>query len=257
MGLVNLLLLNLGVIASVMFGIWLLSLAIRNSSIVDIFWGGGFVVIAWVSALASPSDATRKWIILVLTSIWGLRLTAYLAWRNIGKGEDYRYRVMRDHHGDRFWMVSLYTVFGLQGLIMWIVALPIQAAAVSTSQTSGLDIVGMAFWAVGLTFEAVGDFQLARFKSNPENRGQVCDRGLWRYTRHPNYFGDFMVWWGMFFIAMSGGAWWTIVSPILMSVLLIRISGAALLEKSLKIKKPGYADYIRRTSNFFPWPPKA
>jgi steroid 5-alpha reductase family enzyme len=163
---------------------------------------------------------------------------------------------MRDHHGDRFWLVSLYLVFGLQGLIMWIVALPLQAAAVATSSLNWIDFVGIAFWTIGLTFETVGDFQLARFKADPANAGRVCDRGLWRYTRHPNYFGDFMVWWALFLIALAGGAWWTVVSPILMSVLLIRISGAALLEKSLKTTKPGYTDYVRRTSNFFPWPPK-
>ncbi len=257
MELVNLLMVNLGVIAGVMLSLWLVSLWLGNSSIVDIFWGGGFVIIAWVSVLLSDSDSTRKWITVALASIWGLRLTAYLAWRNIGKGEDYRYRAMRDHHGSRFWIVSLYTVFGLQGLIMWIVALPLQAAAVSTTAVNWLDFVGIAFWAIGLTFEAVGDYQLARFKSDPSNRGAVCDKGLWRFTRHPNYFGDFMVWWGLYFIALAGGSWWPIVSPVLMSVLLIRVSGAALLEKSLKTSKPGYEDYVRRTSNFFPWPPKA
>jgi steroid 5-alpha reductase family enzyme len=257
MELVNLLLINLGVIAGVMLCLWLLSLALGNSSIVDIFWGAGFVVIAWVSVLCSPSEAMRKWIIVGLASLWGLRLTAYLAWRNIGKGEDYRYRAMRDHHRDRFWIVSLYTVFGLQGVIMWIVALPLQAATASAPSLNWLDGVGIAFWGIGLTFETLGDFQLARFKADPANRGRVCERGLWRYTRHPNYFGDFMVWWGFFLIALAGGAWWTIVSPLLMSLLLIRVSGAALLEKSLKTSKPGYDDYVRRTSNFFPWPPKA
>jgi steroid 5-alpha reductase family enzyme len=183
-------------------------------------------------------------------------LAGYLAWRNHGKPEDYRYRAMRDAYGERFRWISLFLVFGLQGAIMWIVAMPIQTGQSSAAPWRWLDGLGVLIWTVGFLFETVGDLQLARFKSDPANRGQVMDRGLWRYTRHPNYFGDFLVWWGLYLIATAGGVWWTVFSPALMSVLLVRVSGVALLEKSLKSRTAGYDAYVRRASSFFPWPPK-
>lgn len=245
------------VIAGAMVLLWLLSLAVRDASIVDIFWGAGFVVVAWVVFGLADGAVLRRWMLVALTTVWGLRLAGYLAWRNLGRGEDFRYRAMRERAGPRFWIVSLYQVFALQGLLMWLVSLPVQAGMVPTSPVGFLAWVGTALWAIGFAFETVGDLQLARFKKDPSNRGQVMDRGLWRYTRHPNYFGDFCVWWGLYLIALDGaGAWWTVVGPIVMSMLLMRVSGVTLLEKSLSTRRAGYADYVRRTSAFFPRPPR-
>jgi steroid 5-alpha reductase family enzyme len=178
----------------------------------------------------------------------------------MGKGEDPRYQAMRKRHGARFPLVSLGTVFILQAVVMWIVSLPVQAAQVAPfpETLQWLDFAGLGVWSVGLFFEAVGDAQLARFKANAENAGKVMDRGLWRYTRHPNYFGDFMVWWGIYFVALSTTtAWWTIIGPALMSFFLMRVSGVPLLEKSLRANRPGYDAYIARTSAFFPRPPRS
>jgi steroid 5-alpha reductase family enzyme len=245
--------------------LWLVSLARRDASIVDIFWGPGFVLVAWaVFAWAGAHDLpdggeARRWLLVSLVSVWGLRLGGYLAYRNLGKGEDYRYVAMRDKAGSRFWIISLFKVFLLQGLLMWIVSLPVQAGQLpSTPDGIGpLAIAGAAVWAVGLFFETVGDAQLARFKADPANKGKVMERGLWRYTRHPNYFGDFMVWWGIYLVALEGhGTWWSIAGPLLMSFLLLRVSGVAMLEKTIANRRPGYEEYIRRTSAFFPRPPK-
>jgi len=253
----HLLLTNLAAIAIVAVGLWLLSLALRNASIVDIFWGCGFVLVAWTSLACSGRLAIRPLILAAMVTLWGSRLAGYLAWRNIGKPEDYRYAAMRERHGKRFPIVSLFTVFGLQGLLMWIISLPVQ---VGNSQAESWQLwraFGVALWLAGLFFEAVGDFQLARFKANTANRGCVMDRGLWRYTRHPNYFGDFLVWWGFYLVAAEPGSWWwTIIGPLLMSFLLMRVSGVRLLESSLRSRVNGYDQYVQTTSSFFPLPPK-
>ncbi len=257
MSLASLLLMNLAVIAVVAAIAWLISLPLRDASIMDVFWGLAFVIIAWTGLIASGGTSLRSWLLVSLTTIWGLRLAGYLAWRKRGQPEDHRYAALRQHYGERFWLVSLVVVFGLQAVILWVVALPLAAGTLARGPSSWLDGVGVMLWLIGLTFESVGDFQLARFKANPTNRGQVCDRGLWRYTRHPNYFGDFLVWWGLYLIAVAGGsAWWIVISPLLMSLLLMRISGVGLLEKSLVQRTAGYRDYISRTSAFFPWPPR-
>ena len=257
MSLSSVLFVNLVLVAGLMVCVWLMSLPLRDASIVDVFWGLGFVAIAWLSLLASPMATLRTWLIVGLTTTWGLRLAGYLAWRKLGQPEDHRYEALRRQFGGRFWLVSLLLVFGLQGVLMWFVSLPLQLAPFGTGGLNGLDALGTAVWALGLAFESVGDFQLARFKSDPANRGQACDRGLWRYTRHPNYFGDFLVWWGLYLIALAGAApWWTLVSPLVMSYLLTRVSGVALLEKSLKYRTAGYQEYVLRTSAFFPWPPR-
>ncbi|MFK7819996.1 MAG: DUF1295 domain-containing protein [Planctomycetaceae bacterium] len=245
-------------VAIMMVAVWLISLLIRDVGIVDIGWGIGFVLIAWVTFISSK-QTTRCWLISILVTTWGLRLAGYLAKRNLGKGEDYRYVAMRERHGSRFPTVSLFTVFGLQGVVMLIVALPILTGQTQQADAP-IDVITMAgcvVWLVGFIFEAGGDWQLARFKSNPQNKGKVLDRGLWKYTRHPNYFGDFAIWWGTYLIAFgSGGTWWSAVGPAVMSVFLMKFSGVGLLEKNLT-RKPGYADYIARTNAFFPWFPKA
>jgi steroid 5-alpha reductase family enzyme len=196
---------------------------------------------------------------LALTLIWGLRLAIHIFVRNRGKGEDYRYRAMRKHYGNRFPIVSFFTVFVLQGVLAWIISLPLQVATSSPEpgQLGALDFIGAAIWAAGFIFESVGDWQLARFKGDASNKGKVMDRGLWKYTRHPNYFGDALLWWGFLLIAAGAPAGiFTVIGPALMTFFLVRVSGAALLEKTLVKTKPEYRDYIARTSAFFPWPPK-
>lgn len=257
--LTTMLLNSLLVVIATMMCIWLLSLIRRDASIVDPFWGTGFIVVAWFTLASMPpeQDVTRSWLLAALTTIWGMRLSLYLLWRNWGHGEDRRYRAMREHHGPRFWWISVLTVFLLQGFILWIVSMPIQVAMVTaaTKPLGWLDLAGVVLWSFGLFFETVGDFQMARFQADPQNAGRVMDRGLWRLTRHPNYFGDFCVWWGLYMIAASAGVSWTIFSPLLMSVLLLKVSGVTLLEKTITDRRPDYAAYQARTSSFLPWPP--
>lgn len=257
MSLSQVLLMNLAIVACLMLGVWLLSLPLRNASIVDIFWGAGFVLLAWATFAATESTGPSRWLLPLMTTLWGGRLSGYLAWRNLGRGEDKRYAVMRSKHGPSFAVVSLFTVFALQGAVMWTVSLPVQIGiACAQPGWIAVHVVGVVVWAVGLLFESIGDTQLARFKAKPENEHRVLKRGLWRYTRHPNYFGDFLVWWGLFFVAVAHGAGlWTVIGPIVMSVLLMRISGVTLLEKSLKQSRPEYEQYVRQTNTFFPWFP--
>lgn len=239
-----------------MTALWSVSLLLRDVSIVDVFWGPGFVVIAATTFFLTPHGSARKLLLLGLTTVWGLRLAIHLGVRKFGRPEDYRYQAMREKIGPRFWIVSFGIVFLLQGVIMSVVALPIVAGQLDDTPLGWTDAVGVIVWCVGLFFEAVGDWQLATFKADPGNAGKVMDHGLWRYTRHPNYFGDFTVWWWLYLIALGAvGAWWTIVSPLLISFLLLRVSGVTLLEHSLRGRKPEYANYISRTSVFFPWPP--
>ncbi len=246
-------------VTALMLFVWALSVKLRDASIVDIVWGLGFVLIAWVSRIFADGDRVRQTTLVICTTLWGVRLGAYLYWRNHGNGEDFRYQAMRRKHGDRFAVVSLYTVFAFQGVMMWVVSLPVQLGQMrpSTAGLGLLGILGIALWSVGIGFETVGDLQLARFKANPASKGQVMDRGLWAWTRHPNYFGDFCVWWGLFLIAARGGSfvYISIVGPIIMSTLLIRVSGVPMLEKTMSKRRPGYAEYAARTSAFFPRPP--
>jgi len=244
-------------IAATMVLTWAVSVPLRDVSIVDPIWPVAFIVAAWVAFAFSEGDAARRWLLVGLVTLWGLRLSVHLFRRNIGKGEDPRYTRMREKRPDVFWIRSLVTVFLLQGALAWIVALPVQMGSVPDVGLGPIAAIGVALWAVGLFFETVGDWQLSRFKADPANKGEVLDTGLWRYTRHPNYFGDFCVWWGIFLVAAETGIGAaSIVGPLLMSFLLIRVSGVALLEKGLEESRPGYADYVRRTSAFFPRPPK-
>jgi steroid 5-alpha reductase family enzyme len=244
-------------IAAYMVVVWALSLPLRDASIADVFWGPGFAFVAIVSASLSPPSA-RATLLVVLTSAWGLRLALHIGtrWRK-KKEEDRRYQAMRATWGDRFPLVSLFTVFLLQGGLLWTVSLPLQAgAALGAERPMGpLDIAGVALFAVGLTFEAVGDAQLSRFLADPGNLGKVMESGLWRYTRHPNYFGDALVWWGLGLVGAASGAWWCLLGPALMTFLLVRVSGVSLLEKDIAGRRPEYVAYVRRTSPFLPLPP--
>ncbi len=237
--------------------VWALSLPLRDASIADVFWGPGFAFVAIVAAsLSPPSD--RATLLVVLTSVWGLRLALHIGtrWRK-KKEEDRRYQAMRATWGDRFPVVSLFTVFLLQGGLLWIVSLPLQAgAALGADHPLGLlDLAGALIFAAWLAFEAVGDAQLARFLSDPASRGRVMETGLWRYTRHPNYFGDALLWWGLGLIGAGTGALWCLAGPALMSFLLVRVSGVSLLEKDIAGRRPEYVAYVRRTSPFLPLPP--
>jgi steroid 5-alpha reductase family enzyme len=246
-------------VAALMLTTWIVSLVVSDASIVDLIWGLGFVLVAWTAVIVGDGYDARALLLAALVTVWGLRLSGYLAWRNLGSGEDKRYQAMRERWGARFWLVSLVTVFVLQGVLMWIVSLPVQlsASAADPSNLGLLAWLGVAVWLVGFGFESLGDLQLARFKADPDNAREVMDRGLWRYTRHPNYFGDFCVWWGIFLVAAeTGPGRWGVIGPIVMSALLMRYSGVGVLEKSIGSRRPGYAEYARRTSTFFPRPPK-
>ena len=246
------------IILGLMLVLWLVSLALKNSSIVDIFWGTGFVISGWVYFALTPDGfILRKLLIALLTTIWGLRLSLYILRRNAGKGEDFRYQVWRKEAGAAWWWRSFFKVFLLQGILMWIISAPLLAAQLRSApdRLTWLDFLGAALWLVGFFFEAVGDLQLARFKADPANKGKVMDRGVWSLTRHPNYFGDSAQWWGYYLIAVSAGGWWTIFSPVLMTLFLLRVSGVTLLEKTLA-SRPGYEVYIKNTSAFIPWFPR-
>jgi steroid 5-alpha reductase family enzyme len=246
------------VVAVLMVGLWAVSIRLRDVSIIDPAWGPAFVLVALTCALAGAGDPGRRWLLLVLTAIWGLRLGGYLLVRKLhDRGEDRRYASMRERRGAAFIPWSLVWIFGLQGLLVLIVSLPLQVAADRAGGMSWPVAFGAALWAIGFAFESVGDEQLRRFKARPESGGEVMDAGLWRYTRHPNYFGDFCVWWGLWLLALTaGGTWWTVIGPLVMTLLLMRVSGAARLERDIGERRPQYADYIRRTSAFFPLPPR-
>jgi steroid 5-alpha reductase family enzyme len=244
-------------LAVAMLAMWLLSLTLHNVAVADIFWPLGFVLVAALSARAD-GYGSRKALIGVLVAVWSVRLATHLYLRNRGHGEDPRYRAMRRRWGARFPVVSLFTVFVFQGALLWIVSLPLQVAMTSREPRdfTALDGLGVALWVCGFAFESVGDFQLTRFKSDPAHAGKVMDRGLWRYTRHPNYFGDATAWWGIGLIALSTHRWWAVVGPLVMTVLLMRVSGVPLLERRMKRTRSDYEEYAARTSAFVPMPPK-
>jgi steroid 5-alpha reductase family enzyme len=246
------------VILGMMILLWLVSLTLKNASIVDIFWGPGFVLVAWVNYLMSPFSSPAKLLMTILVTIWGLRLALHIGMRNWGKPEDFRYVKWREENGARWWWASFFKVFLLQGVIMWIVSAPIISIIVTDGipPLPPLAMLGALVWAYGFFFEAVGDWQLTRFTSDPANKGKLLTSGVWKYTRHPNYFGDAAQWWGFYLIALASGGWWTIFSPLIMTFLLVRVSGVALLEKTMK-NKPGYAEYAKQTSAFVPWLPKS
>ncbi len=233
---------------------WLLSLRLRNVSIVDVMWSLMFLLAAGSYAATLEQPGPRLWLVLTLVAIWALRLAGYIAWRNWGAREDYRYQRIRANNEPGFAFKSLYIVFGLQALLALLISLPLLVAVESDAPLGVVDIVGAALWLTGLIFEAGGDWQLARFRANPDNRGKVLDQGLWSITRHPNYFGDFCIWWGFYLIALSAGGWWTLLSPLLMSFLLLRVSGVAMLEQDISERRPAYARYIQQTNAFFPGP---
>jgi len=239
--------------------VWLVSLWRRDAGIVDVFWGLGFVVLVWFYLGRGGSPAPHQLLHATLVTLWGVRLSGHIFRRNRGRGEDYRYAAMRAHHGPRFWWVSLFTVFGLQAALIALLSTPLLVVQLAPGDGawSVWHLLGLALWLIGFSCEAVADWQLYGFQRRPENRGRVLDRGLWRISRHPNYFGEAVLWWGYgaFALASPGGLW-TLGSPLIMTILLLRVSGVALLEKTIATRRPEYREYVERTSAFVPWFPK-
>ncbi len=239
--------------------LWIISVYLKNVSIVDFFWGLGFIVCSIVYFYFAKGFEPRKILVLTLVIIWGLRLSIYLGWRNFGKGEDFRYQEFRRQFGaHRYWWISFFQTFLLQGILMWLISAPLLAAQYykTSDSLTILDYLGIFVWIIGLIFEAGGDYQLSKFKKNPQNKGKVLNTGLWRYTRHPNYFGDATVWCAYALFCLSAGSYLPVLGSVLMIALIIKVSGVALLEKTLKTQKPEYELYIKQTSSFLPWFPK-
>lgn len=237
---------------------WVVSRRLNDVSIVDILWAPAFAVFAVASALVAGVN-TRGLIVLALVVVWAIRLGSHIfaRWRRLGR-EDYRYTEIRRKRGGNFAMTSLYWIFWMQALLLWVISWPLQAAIAFQRPLNRLDWVGVTLAIAGIVIEAVADSQLTRFRADPANRERVLSTGIWRWSRHPNYFGDFTLWWGLFLIALAAGApWWLVLSPIAMSALLIHYSGAGLMEDTIATRRPGYAEYIKRTSLFVPLPPKS
>lgn len=263
----TLILTNFAVMLVLFVALWGLSVRLRNASIVDIMWGVACALPAALTWLRADGFEPRAMLLTILVALWGLRLAGYLAIRNIGHGEDYRYAAMRRKSSSdaAFARASLVKVFVLQCAISFFVSLPTQVGQFGQSDifkigSGGLGlfaIAGVVIYAIGLLFESVGDYQLRAFKKNPENKGKLMDRGLWSWTRHPNYFGDAAVWTGLTLIALeSAYGIFTIASPVLMIYFLYAASGKALLERSMSKRYPEYAQYTKRVSGFFPRPPR-
>jgi len=256
----TLLALGVGLAGSIGFMgvLWLVSLPLRNSSIVDVAWGPSFLLQAVIYTSLTPDGwGSRKALVLTLVAIWATRLALHVATRNAGKGEDYRYATWRAEAGNAWWWRSFFKVFALQAGLSWFIGMPLLAAQAGGAQAwTALDAVGVALWAIGFTFEAVGDWQLRSFLRDPANKGRSLTPGLWRFTRHTNYFGDATQWWGFFALAAAAGGWWSVLSPVVMTFLIVRISGVGMLEQTIAQRRPDYAGYMRRTSAFIPWFPK-
>jgi steroid 5-alpha reductase family enzyme len=232
--------------------LWIASVAMRDASIIDAFWGPLFVAIAWVLLAVNLHTAGLTLLLVVfLVTVWGLRLAFHLAARNFGNGEDVRYRLWRAHGGELWWLKTYYRVYLLQGAIALVVATPIIAAFRVTEAPLPINWIGVPLWLVGFVVEATADIQLTRFRNDPDNQGRVMQDGLWSYTRHPNYFGDALQWWGLGILTFSGVTWWSVIGPLAMTLVFLNISNEV-IERGLLKRRPGYADYIARTNAFFP-----
>jgi steroid 5-alpha reductase family enzyme len=247
-----------GFIAIIIFALsgWLLSLIRKNVTHVDSMWSLFLLISAFIYTLYLDHINLRVILVLFLLSVWALRLCLYLTWRNWGPHEDHRYAAIRKNNQPHFWFSSLYIVFGLQALLAWIISMPLFGAIESNIAFNYLDVLGIVLFAIGFIWEVTADWQLSVFKAEPHNHGKVLDTGVWRYCRHPNYFGECCVWWGFYLIALAAGAWWSLVAPLLMTLLLLKVSGVALLEKDIAERRPAYLVYIKSTNAFIPWLPK-
>lgn len=247
-------LLAVGVILGIAALAWVVSILVHNVSFVDSLWSLFFLAAAVVFAVDAPVLGDRAMIVLVLVTTWAVRLSLHIGIRNWGEGEDHRYQKIRENNEPGFVVKSLYIVFGLQGVLAAIIAVPLLPAIRNDVALNVFDAAAVVLWAIGFFFEAVGDYQLQAFSKDRAASARVLDTGLWRYTRHPNYFGEFCIWWAFWLFAVAAGGWWTVFSPLLISFLLLRVSGVAMLEKTIGDRRPEYANYIRRTNAFFPGP---
>ena len=247
-------------LAAVALGVvlWLVSLWLRDASIVDLFWGPLFVVIAGTAYRVGMGSGPRRLLVLGLIALWALRLSFHLARRNVGNGEDPRYRAMRERRRRYFWLWSLPSVFLLQPLLAWVVAAPVIAVMLDKGPASlgFFDLAASLVFVLGLGLETVADRQLTAFRKDPRNRDQVLDQGLFRYSRHPNYFGEFVLWWGFGLFGLAAGSVASLVGPALLSLLLLRVSGVTLLESTIVSRRPRYSHYKATTNAFFPGPPR-
>jgi steroid 5-alpha reductase family enzyme len=235
---------------------WLVSLARHNLSIADSVWPLYFVGMTIIYIVLAPALAERAYLLLFLVTVWAVRLSVFVTLRNWGEPEDRRYQAIRDDSEPDFARKSLYMVFGMQAILAWLISLPLLGIVLGAAPLGWLDFMAVSLWLLGFGFEAIGDQQLAHFRADSANRSRVLDRGLWRYSRHPNYFGEACIWWAFYLLACGAGAWWTILGPVLTTFLLLRVGGVALVEQSISDRRPAYRDYIRRTNAFLPGPPK-
>jgi steroid 5-alpha reductase family enzyme len=235
---------------------WLVSIPRRDVSIVDSLWSLLFLAMLVTYLLLAPTPADRGYLVLFVVTVWAVRLSVFVTMRNWGEAEDRRYAKLRAANDPGFTFKSLYIVFGVQAVLAWVISLPLHAAVLGTAPLGWIDYAAVMLWLAGFAFESIGDQQLASFKADPANQGKVLDRGLWRYTRHPNYFGEACIWWAFYLFALAAGAWWSIIGPLLMTYLLLRVSGVTLLESDITERRPAYRDYIARTNAFLPAPRK-
>jgi len=244
---------------SVLTILWVVSVRMKDTSIIDIFWGMGFVLVSWISFFFGSGEGLLHLLLPILASVWGIRLTIFLFLRNWGNGEDYRYQAFREKVGPSYWWKSLFFVFYFQGTCCLLIALPLMFGIASKSGSSPTlpVLFGGLLWGIGMFFEIVADDQMAAFRKNPENQGKIMNRGIWRFSRHPNYFGESTLWWGIYISVLSlPSAAWMVISPLLITFMIVKVTGVANLERHLRSRKPGYAEYVQTTSMFFPWPPK-
>lgn len=239
------------VVLAIVSILWALSVPLRNASIIDMFWGPLFVAVAWTLLYASDEVRTKPYLVTLLVSLWGLRLGFHLVARNLGEGEDKRYRAWRERGGPNWWLETYYRIFLLQGGIALLVAAPIVAAFVGPDGIGAINLLGFGVWAAGFVWELLADVQLTRFKADPDNRGRILDSGLWGLCRHPNYFGDALQWWGLALVAVSLGTWWALIGPAVMTAFFLGLSNDV-LERGMKKRHPEYASYVENTPKFFP-----
>jgi len=235
---------------------WLLSFATKHYSHVDSMWSLFMAITAYVSALFVYDLSARAILVLIAITLWALRLSLFLTWRNWGK-EDHRYQTIRQNNEPHFWFKSLYIIFAFQAVLAWIISYPLFAAVTDGSPLNAWDIAGTLLLVVGFYWEAVADWQLMRFRKQPDSQQAVLKTGLWRYSRHPNYFGESLIWWGFGLIGAATGNPWVWISPVIMTFLLLKISGVSLMEQTIHSRRPGYAQYVKNTNAFIPGIPKS
>jgi steroid 5-alpha reductase family enzyme len=231
--------------------LWAISVPLKDASIIDMFWGPLFVAMAWVLLPATDALSVKSYLVTLLVTLWGLRLAFHLINRNLGQGEDQRYRQWRERAGDNWWLQTYYRIYLLQGGIALVVATPLIAAFYSPYDLTLINFIGVLVWAAGFVYELLADIQLTRFKADPDNRGKVMNEGLWAHSRHPNYFGDALQWWGLGLIAVTGATWWALLGPLAMTAVFLGLSNDV-LERGMKKRNPKYVDYIENTPKFLP-----